>query len=192
MTYNPEDDCYCVHGVAERTQSSITAAWYFVLAFIGLTILQAVVSAIKLFVKVVEQAARGVASVADTVGWAVLSVVCFIVLALYVHDKVMNYIERRELPWYVSMLIKLRKLIRGYFYRRDLVKRFEERPELSLLTVEDIIADMNDGHHDGEEPPTKEEWAVYLEQFYKIKNESDKRSRTNRAIRVDIETISHN
>jgi hypothetical protein len=192
MTYNPEDDCYCVHGVAERTQSSITAAWYFVLAFIGLTILQAVVSAIKLFVKVVEQAARGVASVADTVGWAVLSVVCFIVLALYVHDKVMNYIERRELPWYVSMLIKLRKLIRGYFYRRDLVKRFEERPELSLLTVEDIIADMNDGHHDGEEPPTKEEWAVYLEQFYKIKNESDKRSRTDRITGVDIETISHN
>ena len=192
MRYNEEDDCYCPYGVAERTSSSINAAWYFILAFVGLTILQAVVSAIKWFVKVVGEAAQGLASVVDTVGWAVLSVAAFIIVALYVHDKVMNYIERRELPWFVSIFIKLRKYIRGYFYRRDLAKRFQERPELSLLTVDDIIADMNDGHHDGEQPPTKEEFAVYLEQFYKIKNESDKRSRTNRAIRVDIETISHN
>lgn len=189
MRYIEEDDCYCPHGVVERTETSIKAVWYFVLAFVGVTILQAVVSAVKYVFNALGRAARGLMEVVDIVGWSVLCVVSFIILALYVHDKVMNYIERKELPWFVSIFVKLRKVIRGHFYRRDLQKRFDERPELSLLTVDDIIRDMNDGHHEGEEQLTKEEWGIYLEQFYKIK---DERGGKERAAKCDARTISHN
>lgn len=189
MRYVEEDDCYCPHGVVERTENSIKAVWYFVLAAVIVAVLEAVVSMIKGLVVAVSKAARGLVEVVDVVGWSVLCAVCFIVLALYVHDKVMNYIERKELPWYVSMLLSLRKLIRRFFFRRDLQKRFEERPELSELSVDDIIRDMNDGHHDDDQALTKEEWAIYLEQFYKIK---DERAGKARAIRVDAKSISHN
>lgn len=188
MRYIEEDDCYCPSGVAERTQTSINTAWYFVLAGVILAVAKAAVTLINYLVVAVSKAAQGFIAVVDIVGWSVLCAVCFIVAALYVHDKAMNYIERRELPWYISGLVKIKRAIRGFFYRRDLQKRFDERPELSQLTWDDIMADMNDGHHEGEKPRSKEELADYLVQFYRIK---DERAGEGRATRYDTETVSH-
>ena len=189
MIYNEEDDCYCPSGVAERTENSIKTVWYIVLAGITLAVLKAIVEVLGHVVLFVGKATRGLSEFVDIVGWIILGVAAFIITGLYVHDKVMNYIERRELPWYVSIMVKLHRAIRSYFYHRDLQQRFDERPELSLLTIDDIMADMNDGHHDGEKPRSKEELADYLEQFYKIK---DERSGKGRVVGIDLESVSHN
>lgn len=166
------DDCYCPHGVAARQGTKVNNVFILLCAVVGYSILQGLVSLISSVFSSIGKAARAVSfEVVDIVGWTVLALSFFVVAALYIHDTIMNYIEAKKLPWYVKALVWAKNRIRAYFYRKDLLKRFEEGPELSEKTVEDILADMNDGHHDGEAPLTADEKAVYLEQFYKIRNE---------------------
>lgn len=161
------DDCYCPHGVQQRTSFRIHAIMFGVSAAVMYITLLGLKELANWVLVMFEQAGRQVLHNTDKIGFTVLAVCCGILLFLFVADRIAD--ERASLT--PKWMRYIKKKVTAYFYKKDLQKRFQERPELSELKFDDIMADMNDGHHSDRPPMTKEELAIYLQQFYLLQDE---------------------
>ena len=174
------DDCYCPHGVQERQGMRIDTVWMAVCAVAITGAAYAVKMVVEAVANFAQQVGQQTVQFVDRFGSVVLGVIVSVLLSLYLIDRIFYWIKFGRVPGAVKMFLRIRKAIRTHYYRKDLRKRFAERPELSEKTYDDIMEDMNDGHHEGRPPMTKEELAIYLEQFYIVKDEQRDKERTTR------------
>lgn len=160
-----DDNCYCPHGVVNRTQNKIDFLLYSAIA-------AAVVGVYK-FVSwflVMVWAALPTAEAVDKWGWYVVGSGCLILGFLHYAQA----FQEKNYPWWYRLFLRFRKGLKAFFFKQDLADRFRDRPELSTFTVEDILRDMNDGHHEEEEPVSAEEMEIYLRVFEKLKDDRRK------------------
>lgn len=172
------DDCYCPHGVQERQGMRIDTVWMAVCAVAIAGAAYAVKMVVEAVAQFVQHVGRETAAFVDRFGFVLLGSIVAVLLLLYLTDRIFYWVKFGRVPSAVKLFMKIRKAIRTHYYRKDLRQRFAERPELSEKTYDDIMEDMNDGHHEGRPPMTKEELSVYLQQFYIVKDEQRERERT--------------
>lgn len=169
------DDCYCPAGVMARNEASVNAAMFGLIA-----LALAACIALAMIIKLIIVAVASFSIAGALLGLAVPTIAsCMGLWALsYAIQQVHKY---KDGKW-VWLPVRGYKAIKAIAWKKaivaDLEQRFDERPELSTLTVMDVLASERDGHHAGEVLPDAEFEKIYADAFVAVKQRVAKQTYT--------------
>lgn len=161
------DDCYCPAGVVERQERNVRISGV-VLTVVAALVLKGLLSLVsKLWNSLITGASEFVHYVSIHVA-VILGVMVGVIGLIWMGFDLFHWKAFGRVPRWIKPFKWIVQKIRRFFYMKDLRKRFRERPELSDVTLPEVLLEMYD-HHDQKEIPTPAQRLAYVQIYEKAK-----------------------